>query len=123
MALPWKFSPYLPSHVRHEDIDNDQVERAPFSVARPLSPPSVIANLNPNCFSHMRMASRLCRSSSTTKMRRIATSLAASDTACGRSPAKKGRFSLDRGAAFRLANQYTMAFPLQITGLSALHRV
>jgi hypothetical protein len=46
-----------------------------FSAARPLSPPSVIATLNPHCLSHMPMARRVCRSSSTTRMRRMTTHL------------------------------------------------
>src|SRR4249920_1073768 len=68
------------AHVRHEDVDDHQINVPLFSAARPLSPSSVIATLNPHCLSHMPMARRVCRSPSTTRMRRMATSLGVGST-------------------------------------------
>jgi hypothetical protein len=77
----------------------------------------------PALLEHMPMATRVCRSSSTIRMRRMTSSLAASDAACRRPLAREGDgLSLKRLAVFCLANQHTIAFPPQIAGLSALYR-
>lgn len=69
-----------------------------FSAATPLSPPSVIAALNPHRLSHAPMASRVCRSSSTTRMRRMNDFPCGIGTACRQPRSKEdGLIARSRG--------------------------
>jgi hypothetical protein len=100
MASPWQFSPYLPSlskclasrsqwrrAVRHV------FGRTALATVRDRDP-------EPALLEHMPMASRVCRSSPTIKMRCMTSSLAASDAACRRLPAKKGTAVLSTPGGF-----------------------
>jgi len=82
-----------------------------FIAVRPFAPPSVSATLKPHCLSQTPTAG-VCRSSSSTRMRRIITSLAASGRGVG-APVKKGT------ACHAISWQF---FALRISALSHLRR-
>ena len=131
MASPWQFSPYspLPRNVRRRARNGGKRWVPSFGAARPLSPPSVIATLNPHCLSHMPMARRVRRSSSTARMRRmthlprrVGRSMRLVCHPCKKDLPKERRSTRSQGQ-FCLANQCTIAFPPQIGGPSALYSV
>jgi hypothetical protein len=100
MASPWQFSPYLPS-LSKCSAARSQWRRALRHVFGKTAL-AAIRDRDPE----LPIARRVCRSSSTTKMRRIATSLAASDAACRRPLAKKGtafHSNVRRGFALRIS--------------------
>ena len=118
LAVPWQFSLYWRSPQKCSAV-RQQWRRAlwhvfvavplPADTRRsprrgPLSPPFVIATLNPHCLSHMPMARRVCRSSSTTKMRRMTHLPRGADAQCALSaiPAKKDGLPHDRAGSFAL---------------------
>jgi len=120
MASPWQFSPYLPS-LSKCSAARSQWRRALRHVFGKTAL-AAIRDRDPEPALLEPYADRKGVCASTTKMRRIATSLAASDAACRRPLAKKGTaFHSHARRGFCLANQHATAFPPQITGLSALH--
>jgi hypothetical protein len=90
VAFPWPFSPYLPSLPKYLAARSQWRRALRHVFGRTALATVRDRDPEPALLEHMPMASRGCRSSSTIKMRRMTSSLAASDAACRRSPAKKG---------------------------------
>jgi hypothetical protein len=108
----------------HRLVDEHQIERAivqrgeaALAAIRDCAPEPAL--LEPDAYG------KVCRSSSTTKMRRMShlpCRVGRSMRLVGR-PCQKGQPSTQSRGQFCLANQCTIAFPPQIAGLSALYSV
>jgi hypothetical protein len=133
MAFPWQFSPYLPkypdrlepTHVRHEDIDDHQIERTlvqrgepALAAIRDRDPEPAL--LEPYAYGKAGVQVVIDHQDATHDHLLVARM---------RSMRFIGRLQIwddlphDRVGRFCLANQCATAFLPQITRLSALHSV